>query len=237
MKKYGAVLLNALLIVFGVLGLYFTLYSEGFMNTGTFLYYTVQSNLLAMGSAAVVLVFVLRSLKGAEIPASIQFLRLLSTIAITLTFLVFSLMLTPQLIAEGNSAYLTSPGNLFVHNLVPICAILDWCLFGSVQKLKRTSAFCGIAPALAYICFVFVCVKRGITFSGNRVPYFFLDNETYGWFSIGNGSIGVFWWIVILAAVLVGLGFGFMAIVRRREQGTAKPQSETAESSDGNTCL
>lgn len=183
--------LNLLILVFGIIGLLFSLFGEdGFMNTDTFLYYTIQSNLLAMATAAVVVVCALRYRGRAELPKAVQFLRLLSTIAITLTFLVFSLMLTPEMIRSGNTAYLTTPGNVFVHNLVPIGAILDWCLFASVKPLPRRSALCGLLPALSYVLFVFICVFCGIRFSGNTVPYFFLDYETYGWLRIGGG-IGV----------------------------------------------
>ncbi len=228
MKKYGAILLNLSTVVFGMLGLGFSIFGQGFMNSSTFLYYTIQSNLLAMLTAGVVLVFERRRLRGREIPTGVQFLRLFSTIAITLTFLVFSLMLTPQIIAEGNGAYLVSPGNLFVHNLVPICAILDWCLFGSAKKLKRGSAYCGTVPALAYVCFVYICEACGVKFSGNTFPYFFLDYQTYGWFRIGSGGIGVMYWIILLAGVLIGLGFAFLAIARRRESRNAAQANEGA---------
>lgn len=230
MKKYGAIILNLLLLCFGICGLWFTVFdTNGFMNTGTFLYYTVQSNLLAMFTSVVLVIFEIRRLRGHEIPTGVMFLRLFSTIAITLTFLVFSLMLTPQMIIEGNGAYLTSPGNLFVHNLVPIAAILDWCFFGSAKKLKRGSAFCGTVPAIAYVIFVFVCVGRGIKFSGNTVPYFFLDYQRYGWFKISPGGIGVAYWIVILAVVLIGLGLGFTAIARLRERGKSARASQGEE--------
>lgn len=222
MKKYSAVLLNALIIVLGVCGIGFTLFSEGFMNADTFLYYTVQSNLLVIFTAAVVLFFEYRRLReGKEVPREVQFLRLFSTVAITLTFLVFSLMLTPQMLLEGNGAYLTTPGNLFVHNLVPIGAILDFCFFGSVKNLKKRCGFCGLIPALAYLFFVFICVACGVTFSGNTVPYFFVDFKTYGWLRISGAGIGVLYWVLILAVLLIGLGFGYMAVARKRENRKA----------------
>lgn len=217
MKKYGAIIINLLTVIFGCLGLGFTIFGEGFMNNDTFLFYTVQSNILAMLTAALLVVFECRKLKGYIIPKAVQFLRLFSTVAITLTFLVFSVMLTPQMLMNGNGDYLTTPGNLFVHNLVPICAIIDWCLFGSAKGFKKISAFCGMIPALAYVAFAYICVALGIKFSGNTVPYFFLDYQTYGWFSVKNGGIGVIYWIVILAGVLIGIGFGFIAIARNRE--------------------
>ncbi len=218
MKKYGAIIINEFLIIFGFCGLYLTILGDGFMNSGTFLYYTVQSNILAMLNAVVVLIWEIRRLRGYEIPARVEALRLFSTIAITLTFLVFSLMLTPVMIMDGQGWYLTTPANIFVHNIVPILAILDWCFFGSAKKLSSKHAYSGIIPAFLYVCFVYICVGLGITFSGNTVPYFFLDFETYGWFSFGKGGVGVAYWIVILGVVLVILGKTFMAIANRREK-------------------
>lgn len=226
MKKNGSILLNLFLLLFGICGIGFTVFGDGFMNTDAFLYYTMQSNLLAMLTAAVSLVFEARRRRNKAIPKAVDFLRLLNVIAITLTFLVFSLMLAPKMIMDGSGDYLLSPGNLFVHNLVPICAILDWCFYGNTARLKRSSALCGMAPALAYVCFVYVCVAGGIPFSGNTVPYFFLDYQTYGWLKIGGG-IGVVYWIVLLAGVLVGLGYAFMAIARHRDHRN----SQTAEAS------
>lgn len=218
MKKYGVFIINGLLIIFGLLGLYFTIFGEGFMNTGTFRYYTVQSNILAMLMAVVIIIFEARRLKGRAVPAVVEHLRLMSTVAITLTFLVFSVMLTPKLIADGQGSYLTTPGNLFVHNLVPICAILDWCLFAGATKIKRAGVLCGLIPAFLYMCFVHVCVTIGLDFSGNAVPYFFFDYQTYGWLSIGSAGLGVIYWIVILAIVLLLLGSAFLLLARRRTQ-------------------
>lgn len=228
MKKYGVPIVNGLLLIFGTLGLGFTIFGGGFMNTGTFRYYTVQSNLLAMLTAAVTLFFWLRCRNGRALPAAAERLRLTSTVAITLTFLVFSVMLTPKMIADGQGAYLTSPGNLFVHNLVPICAILDWCLFASTKKLKTAEALYGLLPAFVYLCFVHLCVTLGLDFSGNTVPYFFFDYQAYGWLDITSDGLGVIYWIAILAAVLLGLGFAFLGIARRRER-RAEVRAEKAE--------
>lgn len=225
MKKYAPIILNSLIVVFGCLGLGFSIFGDGFMNADTFKYYTIQSNILAMLTAAGMLVFEVLQLKGKTIPVGIQIWRMVSTIAITLTFLVFSLMLTPEMIIQGNSWYLFTPGNIFVHNLVPIGAILDLCLFGSVKEMKKGWAFLGMAPALLYVCFVYISVACGSTFSGNIVPYFFLDYTTISWFSIGEAGIGVAYWIIILAGVLALLGWGFWSLVALREKRAAAKQT------------
>lgn len=188
------------------------------MDTGTFRYYTIQSNILSMLVAAVALIFEIWRVLGRAIPAWVYRLRFVSAIAITLTYLVFAVLLTPVMIRDGNATYLASAGNLMVHKAVPICAMLDWFLFGSVKKMKRRDIVWGLLPALCYVFFVYYCVGKNLTFSGNMVPYFFFDYTQYGWFRIGDGGLGVVYWIVILAGVLVGLGFLFMGIVRKREQ-------------------
>lgn len=219
MKRYGSLIINGLLLVFGVIGLYFTLFdSKGFMNADSFLYYTVQSNIFAMLIAALAIVFEIRRLKGSEIPTWVWLLRLISTVAITLTFVVFSLLLTPELIAMGSGAYLLSPGNLCVHNLVPICAILDWCIFGSVNGIKKPLIYLSLLPAAAYCTFALVRCALGLTIGGNPVPYFFLDYGRFGWLTIGKAGIGVVWWIIILAVALAVMSWGFAAIAAKRQK-------------------
>lgn len=218
MKRYGSILLNAALLVFGICGQYFTLHgTPGFMQRDSLLYYTMQSNLLVMGVAVLTLVFELRRLGGRPIPPVVCLIRLVGTVAITLTFVVFSLMLTPPMLMSGGFRYLLTPGNLCVHNLVPIAAILDWCLFGSAKGLRRGFwGFCLIAPG-AYAAFALIRSALGLRISGQHVPYFFLDYKRFGWLRIGGGGIGVVYWILILCAALIGMAFAFAAIARKRE--------------------
>lgn len=47
---------------------------------------------------------------------------------------------------------------------------------------------------------------------GAKVPYFFLDYEKYGWFEIGDGNIGVFYWVIIILIIvyLIGISINFL---------------------------
>lgn len=218
MKKKLSLILNLLTVGFGIAGIYFTVYGGGFMQSSAFVYYTVQSNLLVIGIAAVNLYYLL---KGKLMPKGWQATRLLGCIAITLTFLVFALLLIPVLIAQGDGAYLLSPGNLCVHNLTPLMSMLDWCLCGSVKGLNRKYSLLGLIPPGCYCIFVAVLSSLGSFFSGKRVPYFFFDAQANGWIS-KNGQIGVIPWFFILLFALLLMGWGYHALVAFREKRVKK---------------
>lgn len=217
MKRYTSIVINSLLLIFGVLGLYFTVLDKnGFMNADAFLYYTVQSNIFVMLIAVLALVFEIRRLKGREIGPAVYLWRLIGAVAITLTFLVFTFMLIPSIVSKGDGDYLFSPGNLCVHNLVPIMAILDWCLCGSMRDIKQGRIYLSLLPALFYCIFALIRSSMGLTIGGNHVPYFFLDYKLYGWLGFGKPGLGVVWWILIIALMLVGISNAFAAIARKR---------------------
>ncbi len=215
MKRYFSIILNALLFTVGIYGIYRTCYSEGFMQTDAFLYYTVQSNLLVMAIAIISIIFESRKLQGKSIPNVVYTIRYVGTVAITLTFLVFSVMLTPVLIAQGEGDYLRSIGNFIVHTFVPLCAILDWCFYGKSSHFKTLHILLTLLAPLYYLIFALVRSFLGLTISGNHVPYFFLDYKKLGWFNISEAGIGVAWWIVILIIALVGMAWGFKKIRNR----------------------
>lgn len=219
MKKYLPIILYSLLILCSLLGQHFTLAgAENFMQKNAYLYYTNQSNLLVMAVAAVMLFFEARKLKGLKIPVWAFWLEYVAATAIALTFVVFSLMLTPEMIMSGKTSYLYSPSNLFVHNVVPILMIVCWCLFGSADGMNpRMFPIC-IIPAFMYTAFVYIRVALNLRFGFSPVPYFFFDYQKNGWFSIGKNGIGVVWWMLLLIAAVMGMGYGLMSIVRHREK-------------------
>gem|GEM_PF-3060535 len=44
------------------------------------------------------------------------------------------------------------------------------------------------------------------------MPYFFLDYDKLTWFQITADGPGVFWWIIILTILVIGMGFAFVAL-------------------------
>lgn len=218
MKKYGSIVLNVILIIFGLCGQHFTISGiENFMQSDAYCYYTNQSNLLVIAVAVISLIFEIRKINGKDIPKAISLLRLVSTAAITLTFLVFSILLTPVMIKDGSGAYLLSPGNLFVHNLVPIMAIIDWCIYGNSKQIEKSEVFYCAIPPTAYTAFVYIRAAMGLTIGGETAPYFFMNYEKLGWLTVRNGSIGVVYWLIILLVSVVLMGFGFWKAAKRHK--------------------
>ena len=75
----------------------------------------------------------------------------------------------------------------------------------------------GTAFPLLYLVFVYaVAGPLGLAFdpSGAKVPYFFLDYRKLGWFDLGSGNLdfGVFYWILILLAIVLAISFLLVAL-------------------------
>lgn len=224
-----AVGIKALLLVCGVVGQIATYGGQDFMASKMLMFYTNQSNWVIMAVTVVFLVYaVLKLCMGARAPVPANWLmivRFSATVAITLTFVVFSLLLTPEMLKNGNAAYLTTLSNLCVHNLVPLLAILDWCLFGYPINAKRgTFLWCSVMP-LYYCAFALIVSTQSDCGFGPdlKVPYFFFNYVKNGWLRV-SGGFGVVWWILILCVVVLAMGYGLMAVaraVRRKHERVA----------------
>ncbi|MDX9784877.1 MAG: hypothetical protein RBT72_09040, partial [Spirochaetia bacterium] len=126
------------------------------------------------------------------------------------TFVVFSLLLAPLM----PKSYLLSPSNLFLHNITAFLALADFWIFDRKIAVKKgTWLLAAIMPAL-YLIFVLILASTGPRFSGNLVPYFFLDYHKLGWFRVGPDGMGVAYWIVILFALSGLIGWGILKLLR-----------------------
>lgn len=206
--------------------------AEGnFMGNATFNFFTIQSNVWAMMIAIIFLVFSLGSLalrRYVAIPNWLYHIKFMCTTAVTLTFLVFSLMLTPSMIAQGYSGYLTSASNICCHNLVPILTLVDFFVFDSDYKTKKGTFLLSAVLPVYYLIYALVGSVTGMNFGQeSKVPYFFLDYEANGWFTLDGGffGLGVVWWILILVVVVLAYSAAIIAIknsiANKRAKGTA----------------
>lgn len=229
---YISIAIKAVLIVLGFIGIMSTMTSSGqFMSASSMLFFTVQSNITIMAICAVYLVFDVMKLFGKDVqkPNWLKAVKYIFTVAITLTFVVFSLLLMPYIIMMGQSSYLLSVSNFFAHNLVPILAIADWLLFDYEYKTTNKTFLLGTIMPLYYLAFALICSAMGVTFgeSGQIAPYFFLDYQANGWFSIGDGKFGVVYWIIILVGIVLLLSW--LLILLKDKVATAKLKKATSK--------
>lgn len=200
------------------IGVFATGSDGGFMQRSMYLFFTIQSNLWIGAICLVFLCFDLLSrIKGKtlEKPQILYLVKYVFTVAISLTFVVFSILLTPQMVAAGNAAYLASASNICCHNLTPILAILDFVFFDKEFTVKKKTFVWGITMPLYYVFFALISSFCGVDFGdGAKVPYFFFDYDANGWLAIGNGKFGVIYWIVILGVAVAFMGYGLIKLNR-----------------------
>lgn len=215
-----SIVIKTLIVAFCVLGVVFTAKGDNYMAQKLFLYFTIQSNICIALISLVFIVFDIIKFKKPNfvVPNLFYIIKFVFTVAITLTFIVFSLMLTPELIIIDQASYLITLENICLHNLCPILAIVDFFVFDKIVFKKHTFVY-GIFMPLYYLIFSLICSLIGIDFGdGLFMPYFFLDYKENGWFRLGGGKVGVAYWIVILLLVLLGLGFVLMWVKNRVEK-------------------
>ena len=208
--------ISKLLLVVGVvIGVWASLLQEGFFNPKHFLYYTIQSNIEIAILCFVSLLFIFSK---KEIPSIVYTLKFIFTVAITLTGLVFNFILYPASIFSTHPLNPLSTANFFTHIFVPILSLVDFFAFDYKLKITKKTFLLGLITPLIYFIFVMFCTKVGIRFNGNLfVPYFFLDYKANSWFQLGDGKIGVFYWVIIQVLIVLLISSVLLFFMKKRK--------------------
>lgn len=191
--------------------------------SGEITFFTVQSNILVLLVMIILSIFDILKLSGKfiEIPTFVKRLQLVSTTSISLTFIVFGIILTPVLIIDDLQRVVLSYSSIVMHQIIPIVALLDWILDEPDDKISFGYTPIALCFPLYYFIFTLVVSHLGVTYptyeNGVKIegkfPYFFLDYETNGWFEItpaesfNDYKIGVFYWLVLILIILSIMSF------------------------------
>ena len=176
-----------------------------------FMFFTIQSNIAVaiLCAAGAVLLMRNRTVGNAG-----HVVKLVGTVSITLTGVVFVLLLAPIL---GNRAW--NIQNTLTHVVVPIAAIADFFVAASGAGLKRRSVIWVIIPPMLYAIYAGIGYVRGWAFiKGQNYPYFFLNwGSPAGAFGFTKGLpyMGCVWWILVLLLFLLAVGWGYVALANR----------------------
>ena len=203
-----SLILNVLICFSSLIGLFVTLFGNDFMSYSEFLYYTIQSNIFALIMSSFFVYYDLKLIynNNTAIPEVMYILKYIVTSGITITFLIFTFTLMPQMIMLNNYAYLANIGNLTLHFISPILSIIVFVLFDNEFSYNKKTCFLGtIMPWYYFFFSMFLSLISSTGFfkilngEPSKFPYFFLDYEKNGWFSLGNMfELGVFYWIIII---------------------------------------
>ena len=235
--KMADLVINLVVFLFALIGVLATSLSiSGLMSGFSLLYYTVQSNIwIGVTCLAFAILKIFGYKRGKNlIPSWLYITKYVFVVAITLTMVVFWLLLAPTLKLPS---YLVSPSNLFAHTLTPIVAILSFLLFDSRDyQLNKKQAILSLATPLYYVAFAIIASSSGIMFHTFRMPYFFMDYYQFGWFNsltfsgeYGFSSFGVFYWIIIISLFIFLMGLGYVYLNNRLHQKVRQNQSTSKE--------
>lgn len=187
-----------------------------------FTYFTNLSNIFV---DIVLALFILQDfflLKNGEKRKNLYYrIKFLATVSITLTFFVYMLILAPNVPAGFWAAYFgNGAGSFCVHFATPVLAILDYIWFDYEFESKGKDAFFGVVPPLCYVAYVYILSAVGVRWGEMTAPYNFLNYAaTVGWFGFDLSQmssvtfgVGVFYMIVVLVLIFIGLGKVFLMI-------------------------
>ena len=149
------------------------------------------------------------------------------TLSITLTFLVYMLILGPTSEDGLIGAYFRNhAGGFGVHFVGPLFAIADFLLFDKGFKSKKIYAIYAVIPPLCYVGFVYILALTGVRwYQTMTAPYNFLNyNAPTGWFgwdlsrmSTETLGIGVAYMIILLLLIFIGIGLLYLTINKQKK--------------------
>lgn len=176
----------------------------------TLLFYTMVSNLLCLAWVVLLLVRTVGDLRqrgrfGTSTPSArgsgaVMF-------AITVTMLIYLIVLVPSRFADGDAEIFSLTDNL-IHIITPVLVIVDWLVFVPKGSFRWIDPLLWTLLPYVYLTWAFVYGALGGEFTpGQAYPYPFMDVDVLG-------VAGVAQWIVALTVALVAVGFVFVIIDR-----------------------
>ena len=159
----------------------------------TFAFFTIQSNIFVAAACALLAA-------GVSSRATwFRTLRLLSTLAIALTFVVFYAVLRDDNDLSGKAAV----ADFLLHTVSPIMCVSGWLLFGPRRLVDRTAIALTVVYLLLWGTFTLI---RGEVVGFYPYPFINPDIHSYGRVSVN---------LVIVAAVFVAFGVGALRLDAR----------------------
>lgn len=174
------------------------------------LYFTIQSNIWI---GVTCLAGIVLMLKKAEPKRWMYRVKLIFTVSITLTGVVYCVLLAPL---SGGGAY--SLPSLLTHVVVPAASVLDFAVYDYPAGYRKRDCLLATIPPLYYLAFSSAGYVLNWDFNnGENYPYFFLNwGSPAGAFGFAEELpyIGVFYYVLIMVAFVVGVGALYIFLAR-----------------------
>lgn len=219
-NRLAALIFRACGFVCALAGLltHFKIFSGGF-SPGALMYYTIQSNLLALVLFAMLLVRTARGLSRDGRRGNAGYFarfEMVCVIDLLLTMLVYWVLLVPTAFTMGGSFELFTFDNVAVHLLTPLFCLVDYLLFTPSGHLRYSDVYAVLIFPLLYVVFASIAGFSGYTYriaadGPVHFPYFFMDYDR-----VGAGAII---YILALAAFFLLLSHGLYWLDKKWKRG------------------
>ncbi len=173
-----------------------------------FMFFTIQSNIAIAIICAIGFYFLM---KGTKIGKVWYIIKFVGTVSITLTGVVFGIVLAPTL---GVNAW--NIQNTLTHLIVPVVAVADFFVMSNTVRIEKINVLYVIIPPILYAIYAGIGYVQGWQFvEGINYPYFFLNwGSRAGVFGFTNELpfMGTAWWILALLLFLILVGYIYLVI-------------------------
>ena len=197
-RKITSLILKIIVVLSASYGTFLSVTSA----PATILYFTIQSNIWICVTCLVGLVLMIRK---AEIKKWMYTVKLIFTVSITLTGVVYCVMLAPL---NGDAAY--SPVSILTHVIVPAVSVLDFAVYDYPAVYKKRECLLVTIPPFYYLAFAGVGYALDWDFNnGENYPYFFLNwGSPAGAFGFADEFpyIGVIYYVMIMVVFVIAVG-------------------------------
>ena len=173
------------------------------------LYFTAQSNVWigVLSLIMIVCALMAKTKDNTRVKNSLYALKFVFTVSITVTCLIFCVVLAPGASNDNYNAW-TIP-SLITHVIVPGLAIADLFVDEYKINLKGRHLLYSVIPPFLYMIFSGILYFLKVDFGrGDIFPYFFLNyGSPAGVFGVSDEMpyvIGSFYWIVLILFIIIG---------------------------------
>ncbi len=231
MKKWLSILFKTIVFLASTIGLILVICDIEVTYVGGIkgmLYFTNQSNLwIGLVCLAGIIIMIMERIKQKSyVKPWMKIVKLIFTVAITLTGVVYCFILVPTMTEDPWC--LTS---VLTHVVVPVFAVLDFLVCDVDFSYKYKQSFWVLIPPVYYLIFAGIGYIIDLDFGlGVNYPYFFLDwGAPVGFFGISKELphyIGMFYWLILMLGIVLGFAILYVKVSKivnkNRKQSLSK---------------
>ncbi len=216
-NKLISIIYKVVLCIVGIFSLVATTgVLDGNLNLNIFTMFTTLSNILCIIYFIVDIIYLIHNYHKKTLVEWFPVLKGITTMAITLTFVVAHFVLNMSFSFDNYS----NMAFLGLHYIIPIMTILDWVLFDKKGYMKIYSPIIWAIAPTVYMTIAYLSAFLGNGIGPNddsKYPYFFMDIDT-----LGMGKVMFNTFFIAVLYITIGYVFYFIdkSMIRKRKKRT-----------------